>query len=161
MWMICTNDAGSSNVLHLHGELLKVRSTKTDYIWIGRTIWILVILTKTRINCARISFGLAKVPALDDHNTAESADYFAVIGTSLQVYPAAGLMISHLGNTYFLYWSKAYKIQISEIHWRLFLKWLQRRWNHEENLLHKCNEMAIAMKIACKCQWQKNQYREQ
>jgi NAD-dependent deacetylase len=33
-----------------------------------------------------------EVPALDDHNTAESADYFAVIGTSLQVYPAAGLI---------------------------------------------------------------------
>jgi NAD-dependent deacetylase len=31
--------AGSSNVLHLHGELLKVRSTKTQItFWIGRTI---------------------------------------------------------------------------------------------------------------------------
>jgi NAD-dependent deacetylase len=34
-----------------------------------------------------------EVPALDEAITlAESADYFAVIGTSLQVYPAAGLI---------------------------------------------------------------------
>jgi NAD-dependent deacetylase len=45
-----------------------------------------------------------EVPALDEPLTlAESADYFAVIGTSLQVYPAAGLIDFTPRNTYFLY----------------------------------------------------------
>ena len=30
MWMTFTKEAGSSSVLHLHGELFKVRSTKNE-----------------------------------------------------------------------------------------------------------------------------------
>lgn len=87
--------AGSSNVLHLHGELLKVRSTQNEndiFDW------------KTDLNLGDFDekgnqlrphivwFGEA-VPALDEAiEIAQKADFFVVIGTSLQVYPASGLL---------------------------------------------------------------------
>jgi NAD-dependent SIR2 family protein deacetylase len=87
--------AGSTNVLHLHGELLKVRSNANpDYIlnWqddlnIGH-----FDNNKNQLRPHIVWFG-EEVPALEEAITlTESADYFAVIGTSLQVYPAAGLI---------------------------------------------------------------------
>ncbi|MFV8334052.1 SIR2 family NAD-dependent protein deacylase [Flavobacterium sp. GSP14] len=87
--------AGSSNVLHLHGELLKVRSTKNpDYIlnWQDDLNFGDFDENKNQLRPHIVWFG-EEVPALDEAITlAESADYFAVIGTSLQVYPAAGLI---------------------------------------------------------------------
>ncbi|MFV8353595.1 SIR2 family NAD-dependent protein deacylase [Flavobacterium sp. XS2P14] len=87
--------AGSSNVLHLHGELLKVRSTKNpDYIldWRDDLNFGDFDENKNQLRPHIVWFG-EEVPALDEAITlAESADYFAVIGTSLQVYPAAGLI---------------------------------------------------------------------
>ena len=87
--------AGSSNVLHLHGELLKVRSTKNpDYIldWRDDLNFGDFDENKNQLRPHTVWFG-EEVPALDEAITlAESADYFAVIGTSLQVYPAAGLI---------------------------------------------------------------------
>jgi hypothetical protein len=77
------------------------------------------------------------VSLLDEAITlAESADYFAVIGTSQS--PAAGL-IDFTPQTPIFILIKAYKIQISEIHWRLFLKWLKGVEIMRKNLLHKCN----------------------
>lgn len=90
--------AGSSSVLHLHGELMKVRSVYNDkhiyelppdhceismddrdkygdplrphIVWFGEAVPMIG-------------------PAID---ITESADIFVVIGTSLNVYPAAGLL---------------------------------------------------------------------
>jgi NAD-dependent deacetylase len=87
--------AGSSNVLHLHGELLKVRSTvNRNYI----LDW------ETDLNSNDVDdkgnplrphivwFG-EEVPALEEAvSIVEKADILIIIGTSLQVYPAAGLM---------------------------------------------------------------------
>ena len=86
--------AGSTNVLHLHGELLKVRSVSDpNYI----LDW------QEDLNCGdlddhknqlrpHIVWFVEAVPALEEAiNITETADFFAVIGTSLQVYPAAGL----------------------------------------------------------------------
>ena len=87
--------AGSSKVLHLHGELLKVRSTKNEnYIldWKGD-----LILGDTddqghQLRPHLVWFG-EMVPALEDAVfITQQADFVAVIGTSLQVYPAASLM---------------------------------------------------------------------
>ena len=87
--------AGSTNVLHLHGELLKVRSTKNEnYILDWNTD-----LNKGDVdpdgNQLRphiVWFG-EEVPALEEAlNIVQSADFIAVIGTSMQVYPAAGLI---------------------------------------------------------------------
>lgn len=87
--------AGSTNVLHLHGELLKVRSTQNpDYILDWKTDLTLKDQDKNGFSLRPhiVWFG-EEVPALEDavHLTAQ-ADIFLVIGTSLQVYPAAGLV---------------------------------------------------------------------
>ncbi|MDI1317961.1 NAD-dependent deacylase [Flavobacterium sp.] len=88
--------AGSTKVLHLHGELLKVCSDSIsdmeildwhDDLVLGDTD---TYGKQLRPNI--VWFGEA-VPALDEAVTITGkADYVAVIGTSLQVYPAAGLM---------------------------------------------------------------------
>ena len=87
--------AGSTNVLHLHGELLKVRSsTNPNYIldWQEDLNFGDIDNKGMQLRPHIVWFG-EEVPALEEAITiTQSADYFAVIGTSLQVYPAAGLI---------------------------------------------------------------------
>ncbi|HOD10116.1 MAG TPA: NAD-dependent deacylase [Flavobacterium sp.] len=87
--------AGSSNVLHLHGELFKVRSVKNEnYILDWKTDLNLgdVDTNGNQLRPHIVWFGEA-VPALDEAiEITQTADFLAVIGTSLQVYPAAGLL---------------------------------------------------------------------
>ena len=87
--------AGSTNVLHLHGELLKVRSTQNpNYIldWTEDLNFGDCDKNKQQLRPHIVWFG-EEVPALEEAvELTETADYFAVIGTSLQVYPAAGLI---------------------------------------------------------------------
>lgn len=90
--------AGSTNVLHLHGELTKVRSTGP-----GEEVFELTPDKYTiRIGdkCPRgfqlrphiVWFGEA-VPEIENAVAlTENADIFLVLGTSLNVYPAAGLL---------------------------------------------------------------------
>ncbi len=87
--------AGSTKVLHLHGELLKARSTLDDTYIIE---WKKDILTgdccpqNGQLRPHIVWFGEA-VPAIEEAiEITKQADIVAVIGTSLQVYPAAGLM---------------------------------------------------------------------
>lgn len=90
--------AGSANVLHLHGELMKVRSTGP-----GEKVFE-VSPDKIEINpgdkCPEgfqlrphiVWFGEA-VPEIENAiRITEQADIFLIIGTSLNVYPAAGLL---------------------------------------------------------------------
>ena len=88
--------AGSKNVLHLHGELKKARSSVDESLVYDIDGWELKFGQK----CAKGSqlrphivwFGEA-VPAMEEAiPLAESADIMVVIGTSLNVYPAAGLV---------------------------------------------------------------------
>ena len=88
--------AGSKKVLHLHGELKKARSSVDETLIYDIDGWEL----KFGQLCARGSqlrpyivwFGEA-VPAMDEAvPMVESADILVVIGTSLNVYPAAGLV---------------------------------------------------------------------
>ena len=92
--------AGSTKVLHLHGELLKVRSTKNeDYIldWQHDLVIGNVDDKGNQLRPHIVWFG-EMVPALEEAVIIiQQADYVAVIGTSLQVYPAAGLM--HYANS--------------------------------------------------------------
>lgn len=87
--------AGSSSVLHLHGELLKVRSVANEKN---------IMHWKTDLNLGDcdekgnqlrphiVWFGEA-VPLIEKAiEIIETADILVIIGTSLQVYPAAGLM---------------------------------------------------------------------
>ena len=87
--------AGSSKVLHLHGELLKARSS-VDPDWTVH--WPGDIVLGDR--CAHgqqlrphiVWFGEA-VPLMGQAaQLAAEADIFLVVGTSLQVYPAANLL---------------------------------------------------------------------
>ncbi len=88
--------AGSKKVLHLHGEIMKARSSIHEHL--------IYPLKKPAISigdfCEKGSqlrphivwFG-EMVPEMENAYTiAEKADYFVVIGTSLNVYPAAGLV---------------------------------------------------------------------
>lgn len=87
--------AGSTKVLHLHGELLKVRSTKNEeYILDWKEDLILgdVDDSGNQLRPHIVWFG-EMVPALEEAiSITEQADYVVIIGTSLQVYPAASLM---------------------------------------------------------------------
>ncbi|KAF2517348.1 SIR2 family NAD-dependent protein deacylase [Flavobacterium foetidum] len=87
--------AGSTKVLHLHGELLKVRSIKNKNHILDWTDDLVTGDLDDNGNQLRphiVWFG-EEVPALEEAiDITETADYFAVIGTSLQVYPAAGLI---------------------------------------------------------------------
>lgn len=87
--------AGSSNVLHLHGELLKVRSTKnSNYIldWESDLHFGDVDEKGHQLRPHIVWFG-EDVPALEEAiSLVEKADILIIIGTSLQVYPAASLM---------------------------------------------------------------------
>ena len=88
--------AGSSSVLHLHGELRKVRSTIDPSLVYTLDHWEL----KTGDKCEKGSqlrphivwFG-EPVPAIDEAiSIIQKADILIVVGSSLVVYPAAGLI---------------------------------------------------------------------
>lgn len=87
--------AGSKNVLHLHGELLKVRSTKNEnYIldWSENLHLGDFDDKKNQLRPHIVWFG-EDVPALEYAvKLVQLADILIIIGTSLQVYPAASLM---------------------------------------------------------------------
>ncbi|MBF8456319.1 NAD-dependent deacylase [Kaistella sp. G5-32] len=87
--------AGSSKIVHLHGELKKARPVNSDSK---------IIPWEKDLNLGDLSsegvqlrphivwFG-EMVPEMDQAvKIAETADVFLVIGTSMQVYPAAGLI---------------------------------------------------------------------
>ncbi len=87
--------AGSKNVLHLHGELFKVKSVANDslvYEWkknlnIGDTAE-----DGNQLRPDIVWFGEA-VPMLDQAiEITKKADILVIIGTSMQVYPAASLI---------------------------------------------------------------------
>ncbi|MEZ4920874.1 MAG: Sir2 family NAD-dependent protein deacetylase [Saprospiraceae bacterium] len=87
--------AGSSRVLHLHGELMKVRSDAYPgdvYEWPGDLNLGDQCKRGYQLRPHIVWFGEA-VPMMDEAiERAAQADVFMVVGSSLQVYPAAGLM---------------------------------------------------------------------
>ena len=87
--------AGSKNVLHLHGELLKVRSTiNENEVLDWRKDLKLGHLDKNghQLRPHIVWFG-EMVPMLDKAvEIVRTADVLVIIGTSMQVYPAASLI---------------------------------------------------------------------
>ena len=87
--------AGSSMVLHLHGELLKVRSTLDESLIYDCKEDILLGDTcelGSQLRPHIVWFG-EMVPMIEiAQRISAEADIFIVIGTSLVVYPAAGLL---------------------------------------------------------------------
>jgi len=91
---------GSSNVLHLHGELLKACSSKNKETCIKPLSYETPILMGdqaedgSQLRPYIVWFG-EPVPNIDKaFDEVASADIFIVIGTSLQVQPAASLVIA-------------------------------------------------------------------
>ncbi len=87
--------AGSSEVIHLHGELFKVRSVKDEskvYEWKEDLLLSSINQDGHQLRPHIVWFGEA-VPLMDQAVTKVlEADVLLIIGTSLQVYPAAGLI---------------------------------------------------------------------
>jgi NAD-dependent deacetylase len=87
--------AGSTQVLHLHGELRKVRSDRYEklvYPWDEDLHLGDLCERGAQLRPHIVWFGEA-VPMLEQAaDLASEADIFLIVGTSLQVYPAAGLM---------------------------------------------------------------------
>ncbi|MBQ9546875.1 MAG: NAD-dependent deacylase [Bacteroidales bacterium] len=88
--------AGSTNVLHLHGELGKARSDRDDNLIIEIGDRDIKLGDKApdgaQLRPHIVWFGEA-VPNIEPaSHLCEKADYFIVIGTSMNVYPAAGLI---------------------------------------------------------------------
>lgn len=87
--------AGSTNVLHLHGEIFKMRSVKNDSkIFDIRDD---IHLGDTAVDGGQLRPHIVwfeeMVPMIEPAAAISSlADIFVVIGTSLVVYPAAGLI---------------------------------------------------------------------
>ena len=87
--------AGSTNVIHLHGEIFKMRSVgNTDTIYEIRGDINVGDLAADGLQLRPfIVWFEEEVPMMEwAIATLGSADYFVVIGTSLQVYPAASLL---------------------------------------------------------------------
>lgn len=88
--------AGSKNVIHLHGEVNKVRSVRDPNYIIKLKGWELTKEYKDefgeQLRPYIVWFGEA-VPMIEPSiELCQKADIFIVIGTSLVVYPAAGLI---------------------------------------------------------------------
>ncbi len=108
---------GSNNVLHLHGELRKVRSTVDEnliYNWdedlnIGDLCG-----KKSQLRPHIVWFGEAVPNLLLAEEITQTADILIIIGTSMQVYPAANL-IYHCKNDIPIYFIDP-KPNINESH---------------------------------------------
>lgn len=88
--------AGSTQVLHLHGELKKVRSSKNPALIYDLKGWKLKSGTRCEdgslLRPHVVFFGEA-VPNIEPAmELVRQADIFVIIGTSLAVYPAASLL---------------------------------------------------------------------
>ncbi len=87
--------AGSTRVLHLHGELLKVRSTVNEldvYPWKKPLELGDICANGFQLRPHIVWFGEA-VPLIKTAiGITQQADFLIIIGTSMQVYPAAGLV---------------------------------------------------------------------
>jgi NAD-dependent deacetylase len=88
--------AGSTHILHLHGKLFESRSTKDENLIYPMQGWELNVgdlcEKGSQLRPNIVWFGEA-VPLIEQAaQETMSADYLLIIGTSLQVYPAAGLL---------------------------------------------------------------------
>mgnify|MGYP000932194398 CR=1 FL=1 len=88
--------AGSKNILHLHGEIRKARSTADENLVYNIQGWELKMGDKcekgSQLRPHVVWFGEPVDNIQKAVKITESADIFLVIGTSLLVYPAAGLV---------------------------------------------------------------------
>ncbi len=87
---------GSSNVLHLHGELKKARSTIDENLIYELKTWELkkgdLCEKGSQLRPHIVWFGEDVPLIVTAAEISSKADIFIIIGTSMNVYPAAGLI---------------------------------------------------------------------
>lgn len=87
--------AGSTQIMHLHGELCKVRCSHTEtdvQDWTKDLVTGDLSIGGYQLRPHIVWFG-EMVPLLEPAaDIVSNADYILIIGTSMQVYPAAGLI---------------------------------------------------------------------
>ncbi len=107
--------AGSTNVIHLHGELTKARPVNDDRESKAIDIGYRALAYGEKNSEGEelrphiVWFGEAVPMIMEAAKLVRSADIFAVVGSSLVVYPAAGLVHDLRGGT------KAYLIDPAEV----------------------------------------------
>lgn len=88
--------AGSTKVLHLHGELTKAQSSGDSSLVYDLAHWEIkageLCEKGSQLRPHIVWFGEEVPMMIPAISLAKKADFFLVIGTSLQVYPAAGLV---------------------------------------------------------------------
>ena len=88
--------AGSTQVMHLHGELFKMRSTLDETLVYDMDGWELnmgdTCEKGSQLRPNIVWFGESVPLIYDAFELAQTADIFVVIGTSLSVYPAASII---------------------------------------------------------------------
>ena len=87
--------AGSKNVFHLHGEIFKMRGQKdenTYYEIKGDINMGDIAPDKTQFRPHVVWFNEQVPMIIEAKKIMATADIFVLVGTSLQVYPAAGLI---------------------------------------------------------------------
>lgn len=88
--------AGSTKVLHLHGELSKAQSSLDPSLVYPLSHWEIKEGDKcekgSQLRPFIVWFGEAVPMMVPAMKIAEKADFFLVVGTSMQVYPAASLI---------------------------------------------------------------------
>ena len=99
--------AGSSSVLHLHGELFKVRSTVDENLIIDwrKDLILGDLCSKNHQMRPQIVWFGEAVPLMEQAIAlVETADAVIIVGTSMQVYPAAALLqyVSSASHIYFV-----------------------------------------------------------
>ena len=82
--------AGSKNIIHMHGELLKVRNEKTGQII--DSYYDVNYHENKLIRPHIVWFGEIPLQMEEIYNALSQTDYFISIGTSGNVYPAAGFV---------------------------------------------------------------------
>jgi NAD-dependent deacetylase len=108
--------AGSKNILHLHGEIRKSQSSLDSSLVYDIEGWELLPGQKcekgAQLRPHVVWFGEA-VPAMEDAASIVSqADILIIIGTSLQVYPAASLIYyAQPGTKYFVIGPEAASVE--------------------------------------------------
>ncbi len=88
--------AGNTKILHLHGELMKARSTINPFLIYELDTWALNLGDKCELGSQLrphiVWFGEAVPEIPNAIKIVEQSDILVVIGTSLAVYPAASLV---------------------------------------------------------------------
>jgi len=86
--------AGSSKVIHLHGEIIKGKTSELseDYIDVKKGVFLGDLYKGKQIRPHVVWFG-ESVPKMEEaESIVADADLLIIVGTSLNVYPAAGLV---------------------------------------------------------------------